>query len=192
MTIRNSPLILLALGLMMGLLQLLPAEFLAALEFDRKALGAGQYWRLLSSNLVHLNGYHWLLNAAGLMLIGFLLRDENRSISLLLALLWCATWVGVGLWWLADDLDYYRGFSGVLHGLILLAPWWSRYLKTSDRWLFLLALSGKILWEQSPWFENQQVANMIGGHVETRAHLLGYLAGLAWLALAQFSRWKCR
>jgi len=46
------------------------------LRFERSAIASGQFWRLLTGHLVHLGVSHYFLNAAGLVLVWFLVGRE--------------------------------------------------------------------------------------------------------------------
>ena len=43
---------------------------------------------------------------------------------------------------------------------------------------------GKVVWEQSPMYDDLAMAAWLGGRVETRAHLFGGLAGILWIVVA--------
>src|ERR1700721_3485005 len=61
-------LILLALGLVLGL----GDSVSQLLRYDRSAIAAGGWWRLLTAHIVHLDVHHLLLNELGLGLMGWL------------------------------------------------------------------------------------------------------------------------
>src|SRR3954447_25325534 len=52
------------------------------LSYDRAAITAGQWWRLLTGNFVHLGWYHWFLNELGLVVL-VLLCPERLSLMIL-------------------------------------------------------------------------------------------------------------
>ena len=66
----------------------------------------------------------------------------------------------------------------MLHGLLILAAFYSQWLELWRRVLIILLISVKLLWEQSPWYADTGVGDMIGGYVVVDAHFLGGLAGL--------------
>ena len=61
-------------------LQLLPEAWHRALWFDRAAIGGGEYWRILTGNLVHLGWAHLALNV-GALLIGPSVLSSPESIA---------------------------------------------------------------------------------------------------------------
>jgi len=151
------------------------------LMFDRDAIEEGQVWRLFSAHFVHLSTAHLLGNVLGVMLVAYIAgRSLNNSWGIFL-LAWCVAVVGLGLYGYADYLQRYVGLSGVLHGLILVAPFISPFYSRRMAGCFLLVIVSKVIWEQSPFYDDMAMAGVIGGRVETNAHLLGVIAGLLFL-----------
>ncbi len=151
------------------------------LMYDRELIERGQIWRLFSAHFVHLSTTHMLGNAMGIILLGYIAgKHLNNTLGLVL-LLWCVLVVGLGLYWYADYLQRYVGLSGVLHGLLLVAPFISRYYSWRVACAFLIVIVLKVVWEQSPFYDDMALLGMIGGRVEANAHLLGVLAGLGFL-----------
>lgn len=152
------------------------------LQWSRDELARGQWWRLLTGHWVHLGVIHLLLNLAGLLLLGILFDTR-------LPLAWWAGYllgapvvISAGLLWATSELDWYRGFSGCLHGLFVLLA--LANVRISPRWsVLLLALLGiKLILE--PWFAHipgltGSTADLIGAPVIFQAHWLGALTGLA-------------
>ena len=52
---------------------------LSVLRYDRTAIGAGQWWRLVSAHSVHADAHHFALNALGLVLVWSLFAAEYRA-----------------------------------------------------------------------------------------------------------------
>lgn len=166
---------------------------LAEFRYDRAGLAAGQFWRLLSAHLVHLNGTHLLLNLIGLVLIGELLWGELPPAQGAALMLCSALGVSALLWWRQPQLLWYTGLSGVLHGLwagCALAVCWPRpaAARRSTGWpaarivgavgFLLLLVKLALEWHFGP---SVQSARMIGAPVVAPAHLYGALAGSAYL-----------
>lgn len=151
------------------------------LMFDREAIDNGQVWRLFSAHFVHLSTAHLLGNSMGVVLLGYI---SGRSLSNFLGVLllaWCVAVVGIGLYVYADYLQRYVGLSGVLHGLILVAPCISPFYSRNIAGCFLLVVVSKVVWEMTPFYDDMAMSGVIGGRVETNAHLLGVIAGLVFL-----------
>ena len=151
------------------------------LMFDRSAIDDGQLWRVLTAHFVHLSPMHLLGNAMGVILLGYVAgRSLSRALGVTL-LVWCLLVVGLGLYVFADYLERYVGLSGVLHGLILVAPFVSPFYSRRIAACFLVLIVAKVLWEQSSFYDDMAMVGMIGGRVEANAHLLGTIAGLLFL-----------
>lgn len=156
------------------------------LGFDREAIQGGQWWRLFSAHFVHLSIFHMLGNAFGVLLVAYVAGGSlNNGLGMLL-LLWNVLVVGFGLYFYADYLQTYVGLSGVLHGLIIAAPFISPFYSRGTAFGVLLLVVVKVGWEQSPFYDDMAMSEIINGRVETNAHLLGVIAGLAFL-LAYYS-----
>ncbi|MCC5794774.1 MAG: rhombosortase [Chromatiales bacterium] len=179
---------LLALGL--AVLQLLPAEAHDWLRYERPAVAAGQWWRLVTGNLIHLGWAHYLLNTGALLVGAWLFAAERPPLQWLVALLCCGLAVNLGLFWFNPEIYWCVGLSGVLHGFLLIGAWdWARRGDPVG-WGLLFLWCGKVIWEQSsgamPMSEE-----IVGGAVITAAHLWGLLGGLAYvLGEAGWRRWR--
>src|ERR1700683_5341640 len=100
------------------LLQLGGSATLQALRYDRNALLAGQWWRLASAHLVHLDLRHTVLNGLGLILMWALFVRDYRGRQWFLILLTSAAFIDAGLWFRDSGVEWYVGASGVLHGVM--------------------------------------------------------------------------
>jgi rhomboid family GlyGly-CTERM serine protease len=153
----------------------------AALRYDRAALRAGEWWRLLSAHWVHMNARHLWFDSAGLVLLWALYARELRPWD------WLAVWVGAtaaidaGLWWAEPQVQWYVGLSGLLHG-----AWAAGAAAVALRhgrlgWLMLAVLAVKLALEQ----RTGASLLLTDFPVVTAAHLYGALGGLgAYATLA--------
>ena len=141
------------------------------LRYDRSAIAAGGWWRLLTAHIVHLDFHHLILNELGLVLVWSLFAQDYDAVEWCVIVLAGALAISSGLWWLSPRVSWYVGASGVLHAVMaagaakhLLERYW-------DRWILVLGLCAKLTWEQ--W----------GGHqvplIVVDAHLYGALCGFA-------------
>lgn len=151
------------------------------LGYDREAIQSGEVWRLVTAHLVHMSLNHSLLNIATLLLVAYLIDPSEPKYRQLLHWLWLFLFTGVGLYLTAHNLLYYVGFSGVLHGALLVAIFSSPFYSKPIKWVVILILLSKVLWEQTPYFDDMANLDMIGGRTESRAHLMGFLAGWMWI-----------
>ncbi len=145
-----------------------------ALRYERGALYAHQWWRLVTAHLVHLSFEHALLNTAGLVLLWSLFaRDFSPRRWLWIVALSIAT-IDAGLWFLRPGVDWYLGASGVLHG-VLAAGACAMYRRgEATGAVLLLLLVVKLIYEQ------QSGASLFLGGIPlvADAHLFGTLGGL--------------
>ncbi len=150
-----------------------------ALRFDRSAIEAGQWWRLLSGNFVHLGWYHWMLNEIGIAVL-VMLCPESLSIAVLARrVLVIGAGMALCLYRFVPSLQTYVGMSGVIHGLFvlgLLPQVLKRDLISLGCLVFLL---GKLGYEQ---FAGAPISDeaAIGGSVITDSHFYGALTAFAY------------
>jgi rhomboid family GlyGly-CTERM serine protease len=108
---RNWPLAtVLALVAMSLLVQCSPAAQ-AALEFNRAAIAAGQWWRLLTGNFVHYGWLHLAANVGAFAVLGWLAVGRASRAVWVVPLSAVAVGLGIQLW--AGGTATYRGVSGV-------------------------------------------------------------------------------
>jgi rhomboid family GlyGly-CTERM serine protease len=162
----------------------------ALLRYDRAGLEAGQWWRLLSCHLVHLNWPHCLMNVAALLLIGFLFGIEYS------ALLWTsiatggALAVSGGLWFFHPELQWYVGASGALHTLLAAGGLAAALRRRREGYIVLVLLALKLAYEHWSGPLPMHSAAM-RAQVIVDAHLYGAVAGFAiaavFLAVARYN-----
>ncbi|MDH5764675.1 MAG: rhombosortase [Gammaproteobacteria bacterium] len=153
-----------------------------SLRFDRGLIDQGHLWLLLSGHFVHLNAQHLWLNQAGLVLV---MVFFSRYCSVLIwsqVIIISALFVALGLYWLNEDIIWYVGLSGVLHGLFIVGAWYEMKQFFNSGLVLLLLVIAKLTWEQvygpMPGSES-----MTGGHVAVDAHFYGALGGVLFLLL---------
>lgn len=143
----------------------------ALLRYDRGAIAAGGWWRLLTAHIVHLDARHLMLNELGLVLVWSLFADDFDVVEWTLIVLTGALAISSGLWWLSPRVGWYVGISGLLHTLFGAGAARHWFAREWDRWLLIVCLCVKLAYEQ------------LGGHepplVVVDAHLYGALSGFA-------------
>ena len=109
----------LVLALVLGAVQVLGAPAREALPYDRAAiLVGGEYWRLVTAHLVHYDLTHLAWNLAGLALVAWLFAREFDLRGWIVILAASTIAVDLGFLVFEPKLEWYVGFSGVLHGLM--------------------------------------------------------------------------
>jgi rhomboid family GlyGly-CTERM serine protease len=150
------------------------------LEYRRSALAAGQWWRLVTAHLVHLDLRHAVLNCAGLALMWALfIRDYTRG-QWLAILAGAAAAIDAGLWLWSSTVGWYVGSSGVLHGVMAAGTLAHLRRREPDGWVLAAFLAVKLLWEH--WIGALPLSGL-GAAVVVDAHLYGVAGGLAVAAL---------
>jgi rhomboid family GlyGly-CTERM serine protease len=145
-----------------------------ALRYEREAIAAGQWWRLLSAHAVHQDAHHFALNALGLVLVWALFAREFHALAWGGIVLGGALCISAGLWHFDPQLRWYLGASGVLHS-VMAAGCVKRLADVQwDRWLLSLCLVAKLALEQ-------HAAQPVGADlpVIVDAHLYGAIGGAA-------------
>jgi len=107
----------------------------AAWRYEPAAIAAGQWWRLVSAHVTHLDTHHALLNAAGLALLWALFARCYSPRQWLVAALICLAVIDAGFWLLSPQLQWYVGTSALLHGVF--ACGCIAWIRTGDRLGFI-------------------------------------------------------
>ena len=147
-----------------------------ALRYDRAGLAAGQWWRLLTAHLVHLDFDHAALNSLGLVLMWALFARDYRPAQWLTIVLGAIAAIDAGLWFRDSTVAWYVGSSGALHGVMSAGTLAHLRRRDLDGWILALFIVVKLTYEQSvgalPFTDSH-------AGVVVDAHLYGTLGGLA-------------
>ncbi len=160
-----------------ALCQALPTEWNLWLRYDRGGVSAGQVWRFLTANFIHLGWAHLALNATGMLLMTWIFGRDWPAFRWLLALLIAGVISAAGVHLASPDVFWLIGLSGALHGLFAFgAVGWIR-LDERVGWLLLAGLLMKLIYEQ---FTGSLAVSesIVGGAIVTDAHVWGALGGL--------------
>ncbi|WP_299497313.1 rhombosortase [uncultured Shewanella sp.] len=147
------------------------------LAYRRLAIEQGQWWRIITGNLLHTNDWHLIMNLAGLWAILLLHKQHYSSIGLLWLLFILCLLQGIGLYLFYPNLLGYVGLSGVLHGLFSYGVIQDCRTGYKSGYLLLLGVIVKVTYEQIQG-ASPEVIKLIGARVATEAHLVGLLSGL--------------
>jgi rhomboid family GlyGly-CTERM serine protease len=181
--ITPSSIASLSLGIVIILLSIFSASLDPLLEFNRAGILSGEYWRILTCNFVHFGFAHTAMNLAAFLLVGFSLLLELNLKHYCLLFLCCVLAVGFGVLIGNPELDFYRGLSGVLHGLIVAGLLLNTFQKRWLSYFFTALIFAKIFHEHQAGFQENQLQAMLPVPVAVDSHLYGALAGLVYFCV---------
>jgi rhomboid family GlyGly-CTERM serine protease len=145
-----------------------------ALRYDRSALAAGQWWRLVTAHIVHLDLDHAALNSLGLVLMWALFVRDYRPRQWLIVVLSAVAAIDIGLWLRDLTVEWYVGSSGVLHGIMAAGTLAHLRRRDLDGWILATFMVAKLGFEQFsgalPFTDNH-------AGVVVDAHLYGAVGG---------------
>jgi rhomboid family GlyGly-CTERM serine protease len=145
------------------------------LRYDREALAAGEWWRLLTAHVVHLDVRHALLNDLGLALMWALFARDYSLRQWAAVVLGAVVAIDAGLWLCDSTLEWYVGSSGALHGVMAAGA--LAHLRRGEPAgaVLALALLAKLAYE----YWAGALPFSAGLPVVTSAHLYGVIGGSA-------------
>lgn len=149
-----------------------PARLL--LRYDREALAAGQWWRLLTAHVIHLDVRHALLNELGLALMWGLFARDYSARQWGAVVLGSIAAIDAGLWVCDSTVLWYVGSSGVLHGVMAAGAVAHIRRRERDGVFLACALLGKLAYEH--WVGALPLSATA---VVVSAHLYGVIGGCA-------------
>jgi rhomboid family GlyGly-CTERM serine protease len=151
-------------------------------RFDRDLIIGGQYWRLLTGHFVHLGLSHFALNAAGLLLVWYLVGNQLSTLQWLLVGGASIAAIDLGFSLFEPHLSWYVGLSGLLHGILAagIVASWRRDRLTAL--LLAVLVVAKLAYEQIAGPLPGSEASS-GGSVVVVAHLYGAIGGAICAAL---------
>lgn len=189
------------LMLLIGVLGLGGEPWIEALRYDRHAIQAGEWYRLLTGNLVHLPGntvewngfafhgpWHLFLNELGLLVLVMLCPERLPMLVWLRRTLFLCFGMSLGLYFFAPSMIGYVGLSGVMHGFFVLGlvpQVVKKDVVALGCVLYLLGKLGFELYSGAPLSDE----HAIGGKVALESHLWGSVSALVYGLLFQ-SFWK--
>jgi rhomboid family GlyGly-CTERM serine protease len=147
------------------------------LVYQRSLVSEGEIWRAFSGHFFHTNGFHFLLNAAAVVLLWALHGHFYTIKSYLTVFIVSAIVCSIGIHWFSPDIDQYVGLSGVLHGIFIWGAIEDIKAKERTGYLLLLGVILKIAHEQY-YGASEDVSDLIGANVAINAHLWGAIGGV--------------
>jgi rhomboid family GlyGly-CTERM serine protease len=161
------------------------ATDLPAWRYDREAILSGQLWRLVTGHLVHGDLHHLAWNVLGVLIVGVLFAGDYTPSQWVVILAASTAAIDLGFLTFQPQLEWYVGFSGVLHGAM--AAGLFRWLRRGEGvlgWLVGAVFVAKLCWEHfvGPL---PLTASGLSLPVVHEAHSYGAIGGaLAALAIA--------
>ena len=162
--------------LMLLITAALGQKFSTSLQYERSLILNGEYWRIITCHFTHTGWQHLFLNLAGAMLVFSLFFQLYSPLSWLLGTLCCMVGISLSLLVFSPNLEWYRGLSGLLHGLLMMGLIEGVRKKNVYCWVGLLALAAKLAMEQLVGPAGETI-RLIHAPVITNAHLAGAIAG---------------
>lgn len=147
----------------------------------------GQWWRLLTAHLTHLDWPHWAMNMLGLSLCLLVFRSDLHPGHWLASFVFISLLSSLGLLLLYAPEQRYVGFSDVLHGWILIG---AAAIAGKER---KLAIAVFVLFWLKIAEENSGLtfftSTAVSGSVAKESHILGAVAGMLYAALFLRRQW---
>ncbi|HTU66216.1 MAG TPA: rhombosortase [Steroidobacteraceae bacterium] len=155
-----------------------------ALSYERSAL-PGEWWRLLSAHVVHLDAAHATLNGMGLVLMWALFARDYSPWRWAAIYLFSSLCISAGLWFFDPDVTNYVGASGALHGVMTAGTLAHLRRGDLDGWILAVFIVVKLGFEQF----SGALPFSSSGNTIVDAHLYGAVGGFG---LACFLRSRPR
>jgi len=147
------------------------------MAYDRVLVEDGQWWRLITANVIHLGGWHTLMNLASLWLISFIFQPLLKMsywISWVL-LLYFVNILAMHLW--TPHIIHYVGMSGALYGLIAACATAELRLGVKLSGILLIVVGIKIFIPEIIGVQSEY-DEFLGGSVVEESHIIGFIEGL--------------
>ena len=152
----------------------------AALRYERAAVAGGQWWRLITAHLVHLDPEHAVLNSLGLVLMWSLFARDYGPRRWLAIVMATFAAIDAGLYFHDTNVDWYVGASGALHGVMTAGTLAHVRRGDLDGWILAVFIIVKLTYEQ---LSGALPFSQSGVPVVVNAHLYGALGGVAMAAI---------
>jgi rhomboid family GlyGly-CTERM serine protease len=165
------------------LMHLVAHGSLPVLRYERAAVLDREFWRLLTGHLVHADLRHLGWNVLGVLIVWGLFARDYTTRQWLVILLASTAATSVGFLLFEPGLEWYVGFSGVLHGCMaagLVA--WLRSVRDPLTWLVAGLFAAKLAWEHAVGalpFAGGSLSIPIVHEAHTYGAIGGLLAALA-------------
>lgn len=174
--------------LLMSVVVFILPDMHTQLEFNRLLVEQHEYYRLLSSSIVHNNIHHLWLNVAGGLLLFMLFYEHFTPLNQIIVFVFCSLSVGIGIYYFST-FNIYMGLSGYLHGIFAWAVLKDILADRKSAWLLAVGGIIKLIHEhyaEAPLPQD----SLIGIAVATDAHVFGVISGIV-LCLLSVTKMRC-
>lgn len=190
--LQSNALILLILVFVLLGLHTAGPEITAEFIYQRADVLDGQWWRLMTANLVHFSFYHLSANILGLGLIWSIGCSYASGREMLLLLVLTSLCLCLSLLVFYPNIAYYGGLSGALHGLMVYIALCSVARKEWFGGVLMIGVITKIIHENLTG-ASELMAGLVGAPILLESHRLGALLGmLLWIIFQAIRRFRCR
>ncbi|MBF0182174.1 MAG: rhomboid family intramembrane serine protease [Magnetococcales bacterium] len=157
------------------------------LQFDRRAVLDGEWYRLATCHFVHLSFEHFAHVVWPFLVVGLVYESGGglaRMLRIVNVLALSALSITAALWWGHPEIGRYTGLSGPSYALAALVFFdWYRATGRKIFLLFFPVYVGRIL-AGHEWYHDAEFTTAWW------AHGVGLATGVAWLALEAWLRHK--
>lgn len=168
-----APLLLLAIMLLLELTKPTSSNLFG---FIPQHIADGEYWRIITGQLLHTNLNHLLLNVSGLLLIWALHGEYYLPKHYFIISAASLFLIGIMLALVYHD-TVYAGLSGVLHALLIYGSLIDILKKVHSGWIIFIGIWLKVTYEIT-FGPSSSTAELISANVAVEAHLSGAAVGL--------------
>ncbi len=151
-------------------------------RYHRGAIASGEWWRLLTGHLDHLNWVHLLMNGLCLALLLALLRPLEKPYRTLFLWLLASLLISAMMWFFSPNITWYVGLSGSLYALFVYAI----ATDTSYPMIFrivALGLTGLKVGVEQVSGDISFISEVISGPVAVDSHFYGVIAGALFVVM---------
>jgi membrane associated rhomboid family serine protease len=162
----------------------LPHSVFDALVFERRAVDAGAFYRLVTGNFVHYDIYHLFYDAVPFAIVGPLYEhDRRRSLKILMLVGLVCLATGIWGYWGPDHLERFAGLSAACYGVLVVVAF--DLHRETRQWLPLVVLVfyiGRVV-VGATWYDPDEPF-----HTWHSAHAVALAIGFAWVAAEAIQR----
>ncbi len=148
------------------------------LQYERERILAGEWWRLITGHLVHLDAAHLAANAAVILAWLYLFNPQESLSAIICRFFGYALLIGLGMLLLSPSTTWMLGVSAISYALIGGSAF--RAVLDGPRQLgvlLLAVLSLKTLAEQV-WGVESLLGHFVTYPIASEAHMHGIAAGI--------------